>query len=147
MIDAHPETWPTGDVYWRIAHAIAHAEGADIFGSVPDRLNNPLDISDGLHIFDSQFHDGSHVTKFPDKETGWGWGHDKLQNIALGKSHVFKPSMTWAQIGKEWAGDSADWVNNVCSDYSFGEMPIGLNVSPDSTFQEFVNSYTGDKIV
>src|ERR1035438_8484085 len=42
-----PSTWPTGDEFWNVCWAIAYAEGAQIAGSVPDRCNNPGDISDG----------------------------------------------------------------------------------------------------
>ena len=46
-----PATWPTGDRSWDLARAIAQTEGASIAGSVPDRLNNPGDISDYIREY------------------------------------------------------------------------------------------------
>lgn len=130
MITNDPTTWPTGDKIWNIARAIAIAEGANIAGSNPDRLNNPGDISDGAVVFNQEFHSGSHITHFPTKETGWKWLYDKLQNIALGKSHVFFPTMTWTQFAQKWAGDWQNWLNNITRE---------LSVSPDSTFKDYLS--------
>src|SRR5580692_8534150 len=47
VITSDPSTWPNGDAIWTFAQAIAFAEGANLAGSVPDRTNNPGDLSDG----------------------------------------------------------------------------------------------------
>src|SRR6266403_1907032 len=60
-----PATWPSGDRVWNVCRAIAHAEGADVEGSNPDRLNNPGDISDGALTYGFEFHSGSSLTTFP----------------------------------------------------------------------------------
>lgn len=129
MITNSPATWPTGDKVWDICRAIAHAEGAFEAGSVPDRLNNPGDISDWKKMYGFEHHSGSDVTTFPDKETGWNKLYDKINTIALGRSHVFSPSMSWTTIAKIYAGDWQNWLNNV-THY--------LGVTPESTFNDYV---------
>lgn len=121
-------TWPGGDTIWNICRAIAFAEGAYIPGSVPDRLNNPGDISDGASLFRQEGHSGSNVTVFPDKSTGWQWLYDKVSNAASGKSSVYSPQMTWTQIAQKWAGNWQAWVSNVSS---------YLGVDPNSTLQDY----------
>jgi hypothetical protein len=115
MITNDPGTWPSGDAIWSFARAIAYAEGANIAGSVPDRTNNPGDISDGGSQFGATSADGSNVTNFPDKHTGWQWLYNKLNNIANGSSTVYNPNMTIAQMASAWAGNSGAWANNVAS--------------------------------
>lgn len=124
-------TWPTGDRIWDIARAIAVAEGANVHGSNPDRLNNPGDISDGVKTFGSEFHSGSNVTHFPDKQTGWQWLYDKLQNIANGNSEAYSPDWTWTQIAQRWAGNWQAWAANVARE---------LGVDENSTFGDYANS-------
>lgn len=130
MITNDPDTWPSGNKVWDICNAVATAEGANVAGSNPDRLNNPGDISDGALTYGSQFHSGSNITTFPDKETGWTWLYNKWQNIVSGNSTVYHPSDTWSVIGKKWAGDSGPWTANV-TNY--------LGVDPGSTVADYVN--------
>jgi len=117
-------TWPTGDKIWDVCRAIAIAEGANVAGSNPDRLNNPGDISDGGLTFGFELHSGSSVTKFPDKLTGWKWLYSKFKNdLVDGTSSVYSPDMTWAQFAQKYSGDWQNWLNNVTGQ---------LGVSPDS---------------
>lgn len=131
VITENPATWPTGDKYWDIAHAIAFAEGANVKGDNPDRLNNPGDISDWANTYGYEQHSGSKVTHFPDKETGWNKLYQKLVNIGEGVSESYSPDMTWTQIAQKWAGNWRNWVSNVTAQ---------LGVDPNSTFGDFVNS-------
>lgn len=124
-----PNTWPTGDRVWDVCRAIAYAEGAHIAGSVPDRFNNPGDISDGAKQFSQTFTFGSNVTMFPDKATGWQWLYSKVFNMASGQSSVFRPDMTWTQVAQKWAGNWQNWVNNVTAH---------LGVSPNSTVNDYI---------
>src|SRR5260370_8915636 len=117
-------TWPSGDRVWNVCRAIARAEGANVEGSVPDRLNNPGDISDGGLTYGFEPHSGSSVTDFPDKQTGWQWFYNKISNIVAGKSHVYSPSMTWTELAKKYAGNWRPWVANVTG---------SLGVSPAET--------------
>jgi hypothetical protein len=126
-----PSTWPSGDVIWNVAQAIALAEGYNVAGSNPYRLNNPGDISDGASQFGSESHSGSNVTHFPDAQTGWTWLYGKLQNAASGASKVYHPAMTWKQFAQTWASDWQDWLNNVTAT---------LGVDPNSTFGDYVNA-------
>ena len=122
MITNDTSTWPTGDRVWDICRAIAIAEGANIAGSNPDRLNNPGDISDGSSIYSYENHSGSEVTKFPDKQTGWEWLYRKISNILQGNSTVYQNTMTWTQFAQKYAGNWQSWVNNVTNE---------LGVSPN----------------
>jgi len=133
-ISADPNTWPSGDPIWNIARAIAMAEGANVPGSNPDRLNNPGDISDGVQTFGAEFHSGSHVTHFPDKQTGWQWLYNKIQNAASGASSVFGPTMTWFQFGQHYAPPNWQvWASNVAA---------ALGVDPNSTLAEYLSPGT-----
>lgn len=124
MITFDESTWPSGDRVWNACRAIARAEGANVEGSNPDRLNNPGDISDGGLTYGFEFHSGSSITKFPDKETGWQSLYNKFSNIVAGKSRSYSPSMTWTQLAKVWAGNWQPWVTT---------MTGSLGVSPDET--------------
>lgn len=133
MITNSQSTWPSGDLVWTVCQAIALAEGANIAGSVPDRLNNPGDLSRG----DEQgqavtgyvtLPDGEVAIQFAAKDGGWAALYNKIANIVAGRSSVYTPDMTWSQIGAKYAGNSVAWVSNVTS---------ALGVSPDSRFGDF----------
>ena len=130
MITTDRSTWPSGDRIWAIAQAIALAEGYNVVGSNPFRLNNPGDISDGYMRFGGEQHSGSNVTHFPNAGIGWQWLYDKLNRIAQGKSSVYSPEMTWQELGEKWAGDSVDWVKNVTQE---------LGVDPQFSFGSYLN--------
>lgn len=111
-----PATWPTGDSIWNVCQAIALAEGAEIAGSNPDRLNNPGDISDGATTYGFENHSGSAITTFPDKPTGWNALYNKIKNAFVDRqSSVYSPDMTWQEFAQTYAGDSENWMNNVTS--------------------------------
>jgi hypothetical protein len=108
-----PATWPTGDNLWSVARAIAFAEGANIAGSNPDRLNNPGDISDDYALYGGEPHSGSDVTRFPDKQTGWNTLRNKLYRAETGLSKVYHPQMTWQQLAQKWAANWQPWLATV----------------------------------
>jgi hypothetical protein len=124
IVNTDQSTWPTGDKVWQFAHAIALAEGYEVENSVPSRLHNPGDISDGRLTFGSESHDGSNVTTFPDDATGWKWLYNKLTNALTGKSTVFKPTMTFWEFAQKYAGDSTDWARNVCNHLGVNESDV-----------------------
>lgn len=130
MITNDQRTWPVGDKIWDVCRAIAKAEGANIEGSNPDRLNNPGDISDGRNVFGSEHHSGSDVTIFPNKETGWKWLYDKIARAKNGKSATYLPTLTWAQFAQKYSGDWQNWVTDVTRE---------LSVKPDDIFGDFFN--------
>lgn len=125
-----PSTWPgnSGDAIWQCCYAIAFAEGYNVAGSNPNRLNNPGDISDGASQFGSEQHSGSSVTHFPDAATGWQWLYDKISNIVSGNSGVYSPDDSWQAIAQKWAGDWSNWVRNVTT---------YLGVSPSDRMGDF----------
>jgi hypothetical protein len=130
-ITTDPNTWPTGDGIWDICQAIAMAEGYNVANSVPFRLNNPGDISDGHPPYVWENHSGSSVTVFPDAATGWNWLYRKISNHVEGLSSVYPKSLTIEQFSQKYAGNSVAWMNNVIRD---------LGVSPSSTFADYVNA-------
>ncbi len=121
-------TWPAGDRIWNVCRAIARAEGANIEDSNPDRLNNPGDISDEAVIYGFEFHSGSSITKFPDKQTGWNSLYRKIQRIATGHSAVYLASMTWPEFAQKWAANWRPWV---------AEVTGSLGVDPDETIGSY----------
>lgn len=110
MITYDESTWPSGDRIWNVCRAIASAEGADVQGSNPDRLNNPGDISDGFSTYGGEQHSGSNITKFPDKETGWKWLYRKISNISQGNSDVYSVDFTWQQFSQKYAANWQPWL-------------------------------------
>jgi hypothetical protein len=130
-ITSNPLTWPSGDRIWLVCHAIALAEGANISGSVPDNANNPGDISDGFNTYGGTNVDGSNVTQFPDKNTGWQWLYNKISAIVNGTSHSYSATESWNSFGQKWSGDWKTWVTNVTGT---------LGVSPTSSLQDYLNS-------
>jgi hypothetical protein len=123
-------TWPSGDNIWNICHAVAYAEGYNVAGSVPARLCNPGDLSDGFSQYGGESHSGSNVTHFPDQQTGWQWLYNKWQNIVNGSSTTYPASLTWTQVAQKYAGNWQNWLNNVTS---------VLGVDPSSTPANYVN--------
>jgi hypothetical protein len=107
-----------GDKIWVICNAIAHAEGANISGSVPDRLNNPGDITDGSSTFGIGFIDSI--------------DNSKLTRIASDNSRMgVNSNSTWEEISQKWATRWRPWVNSVTSN---------LGVSSNSTIGQYLNS-------
>lgn len=125
-----PTTWPSGDRIWLICHASGYAEGANKAGSLPDRANNPGDISDYFDKYGGVVC-GSHVTQFPDKATGWNALYEKWSNILSGNSCEYNPNDSWQVIAQTWASDWQDWLKNVTGI---------LNVDPNSTPAQFMAS-------
>lgn len=130
IVSNDERTWPSGDRIWDCCRAIAHAEGYNVPNSVPARLNNPGDISDGANTFGSEFHSGSSVTTFPNATVGWQWLYTKIQNAVTGQSHVYLPTMSWYEIGAKWAPPNADaWAENVAA---------YLGVDPGDAIQDYI---------
>lgn len=128
-----PSTWPTGDPIWDVCRAVAHAEGYDVQGSAPAKLNNPGDLSPGdEHGFATagaaEFHGGSYVIHFATPTDGWSALYAKFSNIAADISTVYQPDWTWEQIGAKYASDP-NWPNNVAA---------ALGVDPSSTLADYV---------
>jgi hypothetical protein len=136
-ISNDPSTWPSGDQVWTVCQAIASAEGANVAGSVPDRTNNPGDLSKGdehgqpVSGYTVNSADGENLIVFASKDAGWAALYAKIANIAAGNSSVYSPLMTWTQIAQKYAGNWQAWVANVTG---------FLEVSPSDVF---INYFTG----
>lgn len=127
----NPLTWPSGNRVWDCCRAIAYAEGYNVAGSNPARLNNPGDISDGVPPYKSEYHSGSNITVFPDANTGWQWLYTKVNRAASGNSSTYDPSQSWREIGALWAPPNAEvWASNVARN---------LGVDPDSSLGDYIN--------
>ena len=104
-----------------VAKAIAVAEGFYVEGSVPQRYNNPGDIED---------QSGKKIV-YPTVAFGWQSLYRQIELMISGRSRIYRPGMTWEQIGKLYDGETSymNWTDNVCKE---------LKVPPTSTLQEFV---------
>jgi hypothetical protein len=122
-----PSTWPgvslgyaNGNV-WNICAAVALAEGYNGGpGVAPYDLNDPGDLSPGDEAGQAtagapQAHGGSEIIFFATAEGGWIALYHKFLNIVTGNSTVYPKTLTWAQVAKIYAGNSAAWLNNVTS--------------------------------
>jgi hypothetical protein len=124
-ITADTSTWPGSQpaypnaAVWDICTAVALAEGYnDGSGTAPYDLNNPGDLSPGDEAGQAtagapESHGGSNIIHFATCEGGFVALYTKFFNIASGNSKVYPASWTWAQVAAKYAGDSADWLNNV----------------------------------
>lgn len=118
---------------WTVCQAIASAEGANVPGAPPDRYNNPGDLSKGDEHGQPvsgyvTLPDGEILIVFASKEGGWQALREKITNIVNGTSSTYSPLMTWSQIAKKYAGNSAAWVANVTG---------FLGVSPNDVFANY----------
>lgn len=119
----------------QLAHAIAKAEGFYTKGTVPNRFNNPGDItSSSRHAYPGQvgLSPHHHYVIFKNASYGWAALRGQIQRIIDGKSKVYKQNMTFAQITHIYVGAAGpwekNWERNICS---------ALGVTPRTTFQEF----------
>src|SRR5271167_4609971 len=114
--------------------AIAHAEGFYVEGSVPQKANNPGDLTDdgdvGLGVISTTGPMGARITIYPTVEAGWAALTKKCARMLNGASEVYLLSMTIQQVGMKWSG-SATWGINVA-------MRLGSYVSPQTTLAEFI---------
>jgi hypothetical protein len=88
----------------RVAEAIAFAEGFYKPGSLPERANNPGDISAG-----------GQVIHYPTLAEGWAALRRQVEDMFSGTSAYYDPSMTIAEIATHYAEDSANWARNVAA--------------------------------
>lgn len=117
-----------------LAIAIAHAEGFSVPGSIPQRANNPGDLVipgwTGAKLGDQG------ISVFSSATEGWNRLYQQLARMASGRSHVYTPDMTFAEIGEKWtATHSDDWVDNVV-EYLQSK---GYAVTDQTTLEEYLS--------
>ena len=100
------------------ATAIAHAEGFYVAGSVPQRANNPGDLTDdgdvGNGFIQTSGPMGAKITVYSTVEDGWAALTKKVARMLNGASHVYTPDLTILEVGMKYAG-SAEWAANVAA--------------------------------
>lgn len=100
------------------ATAVAHEEGFYIAGSVPQRANNPCDLTDdgdvGCGVIQTAGAMGAKITIYPNVEAGWQAAYKKFGRMLNGASEVYLLSMTIQQVGMKFSGD-ANWGKNVAT--------------------------------
>jgi hypothetical protein len=120
-----PSTWPGASQFynngrvWDICTAVALAEGFNVGrGTAPYDLNNPGDVSPGDENGEAtcgnpQTHGGSSIINFCTAENGFIALYLKFMRIVSGASTTYPKTWTWAQVAKQYAGDSSNWLTNV----------------------------------
>jgi len=100
------------------ATAIAHEEGFYVTGSVPQRSNNPGDLTDdgdvGLGFIATSGPLGAKITIYPTVEAGWAALTKKVARMLNGASSVYTPDLTILEVGMKYAG-TASWGTNVAA--------------------------------
>jgi hypothetical protein len=100
------------------ASAVAHEEGFYVAGSVPQRANNPCDLTDdgdvGCGVIQTTGAAGAKITVYPNVEAGWQAAYKKFGRMLNGASEVYLLSMTIQQVGMKFSGD-ATWGKNVAA--------------------------------
>ena len=88
----------------KIAHAIARQEGFFVKGSLPQRHNNPGDLTDET---------GNRV--FPNIDAGWRALYQQVNDMYNGASKVYNPEMTLQEMGMLYSGGDPNWSKNVAA--------------------------------
>jgi hypothetical protein len=102
-----------------IAQAIAQNEGYNVQGSLPNRLNNPGDLTSNGQLL-----------SYDTPASGWSALVSKLQNIFSGNSKVYSPNMTLNQFTDVYTNNDPNAANNIASN---------LGVNPSDTLQQIYN--------
>jgi hypothetical protein len=113
----------------RFAEAIANAEGYGRAGAIPTRANNPGDLI--IPGWTGEKLGAEGISVFATPSEGWRRLRNQLILIRDGKSRVYSPSLTIAQMGAKWApAEGAIWATNVAR---------GLNVSTSTVLSEVLS--------
>lgn len=99
-----PPTTPTSNVVTNLANAIAQEEGFYVAGSIPQRQNNPGNLTVA-----------GQITTYPTAAAGWSALYAQVQSMFDGTSNYYNPSMSLAQVGNIYAGGDPNWAANVAS--------------------------------
>jgi hypothetical protein len=124
----------------RFAEAIAKQEGFYVEGSVPQRANNPTDLTDdgdvGYGTIQTSGPDGSKITIYPNVNDGWAAAYRKFRRMLSGASEVYTLALSMEEVGLKYSGDP-NWGTNVAELLS----PVGaLTVTGQTTLAEIANA-------
>jgi hypothetical protein len=116
------------------ATAIAKEEGFYVQGSVPQRANNPGDLTDdgdvGMGVIATSGPQGAKITIYPTVEAGWAALTKKVARMLNGGSAVYTPDLTITEVGLKYSG-TAQWGANVAA---------MLGIDPRTTLAEYASS-------
>lgn len=114
-----------------LAEAIANAEGFYRAGTVPQRGNNPGDLttSFGFPVLGKLNSEG--VLAFASVDDGWSALKSQVAAMLAGTSRIYNPGMTILQIAELYTGGdaAASWAQNVAN---------YLGLSPQNTLMEYL---------
>lgn len=97
----------------KIAEAIAYAEGYYVEGSVPNRLNNPGDLT--RDITGTAIGQQGIYQIYASPVDGWNALYKQVRMMFSG-SHIYNPLMTIAEVASRYtATQAAEWAANVAS--------------------------------
>jgi hypothetical protein len=105
----------------RFSQAIARTEGfyvtdPALIPTVPQRANNPLDITDDGDIGNGVIHTsgpaGAGITIYSNVTDGWNAGYRKVRRMLSGASEVYTLDLTIEQVGEKWS-DTSTWGQDV----------------------------------
>ncbi len=123
----------TDDKVVALANAIATAEGfySSDPNAIPRRGNNPgdLTVSFGLQTLGVLNSEG--VLQFASLDDGWTAIKTQARMMLDGSSHIYTPFMTFATVGKKYAGGDpgGNWARNAAG---------ALGLTPDNTLEDFL---------
>jgi len=110
--------WPYDRVR-RIAAAIAIAEGYWVPGSIPNRRNNPGNLTNPRT---------GQIRTFASAEEGWRALYRQIERILSGESPLYPANGTIRQISRIYTATDQDaWARNVAR---------ALGVSPDTKLRD-----------
>jgi hypothetical protein len=100
----------------KLSRAIAKAEGFYEPNSIPAKIHNPGDVTDGgegaCGVFHSAGPHGAPLTIFATDEDGWRALYKKVRRMLDGASRTYSLELTIMEVAIKWAG-SAAWAENV----------------------------------
>jgi hypothetical protein len=114
------------DIVQRFAQAIANQEGYNVSGSLPNRYNNPGDLTKDITGTGTGVGDQGLII-YGTAEDGWNALYAQVQMMFDGTSSHYNPSMTITQVAQVYAADWFPWARNVAS---------YLGVSPDTPLNQ-----------
>jgi hypothetical protein len=117
----------------QLAQAIALAEGFNVAGSVPNRGNNPGDLTVSFGYPTAGTLNSAGVLKFNSASDGWNALYQQVANMLYGGSAIYSPAMTFLQVAEKWTGgdNPTAWATIVA-----GELGLATN----NTLADYLNS-------